>query len=52
MYIQNQEKNIVSSETTGTFFRDTVFLVKEEAHLLMFALIPGEDGSLQVELRF
>lgn len=29
---------MVSSETKGTFFSDTTFPVKEEAHLLMFAL--------------
>lgn len=43
---------MVSSETIGTFSRDTVFPVKEEAHLLMFALTPGEDGLLQDKSRF
>lgn len=43
---------MVSSETKGTFFSETTFPVKEEAHLLMFALTPVEDGSLQDDPRF
>lgn len=43
---------MVSSETIGTFFRDTVFLVKEEGLLLMFALIPGKMAHSRMSQGF